>query len=163
MAPTVTYEAAEQVLAERLGEESLEHSRRVAETAGRLADTYGADVASARLAGLLHDWDRELTEDELREAAASACMDVTDVDLARPYLLHARTAALALEEAFPGLARDVLDAVARHTMGASEMSDLDKVVFIADMIEPGRTYKGVDKLRRSSYLNWWIASRNGPV
>jgi predicted HD superfamily hydrolase involved in NAD metabolism len=140
MAETVTYEAAEQAVAARLGEESLAHSRRVSETAAELAEAYGVDSRSARMAGLLHDWDRDRT---------AACIDVTEVDLARPYLLHARTGALGLERALPGLDRDILDAVARHTMGATEMSELDKIVFVADMVEPSRVYKGVDKLRSS--------------
>lgn len=149
MPETVTYEAAEQAVAARLGEESLAHSRRVSETAAELAEAYGADSRSARMAGLLHDWDRDRTKEELCEEAAAACIDVTDVDLARPYLLHARTGALGLERALPGLDRDILDAVARHTMGATEMSELDKIVFVADMVEPSRVYKGVDKLRSS--------------
>lgn len=143
----VTFDEAFSAVQERLGERDALHSLRVAQTAAGLAETYGADVEQARLAGLLHDWDRNRPPGELLGAALDAGMDVTPVDEAVPYLLHAYTGAAGLATVFPELPAEVLQAVARHTVGAPGMTDLDQVVYLADMIEPHREYPGVDKLR----------------
>jgi len=104
-------------------------------------------VEAARLAGLLHDWDREQTPEQLLASAASENLKVSAADATVPYLLHARTGAAALRAALPGVSDEVVTAVAHHTVGSSDMSDLDMVVYVADMIEPGRDYPGVDALR----------------
>ena len=64
-----------------------------------------------------------------------------------PWLLHGPTAAAALARAFPCLPRDVVQAIARHTAGAVGMTDLDMVVYVADALEPGRDYAGLDEIR----------------
>lgn len=143
----VSFDEAANAVRSRLGERGAGHCLRVADTAGELAAQYGVDESSARLAGVLHDWDRECDRDDLLSAAREAGIDLTPADEAVPYLLHARTGAAGLARAFPGLDFDVLRAISLHTVGAAEMSDLDKVVYLADMIEPGREYRGVEKLR----------------
>ena len=143
----VTFDTAVGALGARLSEGALAHSLRVADTAAGLALIYGADPALAKLAGVLHDWDRELNAEELVASASGAGLGVSEADRAVPYLLHARTGAHGLAEAFPGLAPEVVTAVERHTMGAADMSALDMVVYLADMIEPSRGYPGVQELR----------------
>lgn len=146
---SVDYERAEHLLGERVGEHALAHSRAVAETAALLATVYGVDPASARLAGLLHDWDRELGPDQLLSSAEALGIDVTDADREVPYLLHAQTGAQGVRAALPDVPDEVIAAIARHTVGAPDMSDLDMVVYIADMISPDRTYGGVAELREA--------------
>jgi predicted HD superfamily hydrolase involved in NAD metabolism len=143
----VTYAAAEELLAERLSPGAFAHSRGVGGTAAVLAARFDVDVDHARLGGLLHDWDRERTHEELLGDAARCGLDITAADKAVPYLLHARTGAASLRATFPELPEEVISAVAHHTVGSAEMSPLDKVVYIADMIEPRRDYPGVDGLR----------------
>jgi len=144
-----SYEAAERALAARLGERSLVHSRAVAGEAARIAEHCGVDREAARIAGLLHDWDRELSDAEVTAAAArrgSEALGETVEGMA-PKLLHAWTGAAAIREAFPGIDDAVVHAVARHTVGDVDMMPLDKVVYVADMTEPGRGYPGVEELR----------------
>lgn len=141
------YAKAINALRARLGEDAVEHSLRVAATAAELARTYGVDSELAELAGLLHDWDREQSPEALVSAAREAGLAPTSADQAVPYLLHARTGAVALAQVMPELPAEVATAVARHTMGAVDMSPLDMVVYLADMIEPARAYPGVDTLR----------------
>lgn len=143
----VTFDMAAAAVRARLSESGASHALRVAETAGMLAETYGVDVESARLAGVLHDWDREVGDSGLLGEAERAGVPVSDVDKSVPYLLHARTGAVGLAQALPGVSDDVVHAVARHTVGSTGMTDLDMVVFIADMIEPARHYKGFEELR----------------
>lgn len=146
---SVSYEQAYQALAERLSEGALAHSKGVADTAALLAGLYGVDGVKARIAGLLHDWHRELDDEMLLDEANDADLDVLEEELHSPRLLHARTGAADVEEAFPGIDDDIVAAIARHTVGSPDMTDLDKVVWIADTIEPGRDFEGVDDLREA--------------
>lgn len=138
-----------QALSERLGEDSLAHSRSTAEMAGLLATVYCLDVETARVSALLHDWDRDLSDADLLFSAAEKGLAVTEVDRAVPYLLHARTGAAAVSEAFPEIDGEVVSAISVHTAGDAAMSELAKVLYIADTIEPLREYEGVDALREA--------------
>lgn len=141
------FEALEAALSARLSERAFEHCVGTAETSVELAHIYGVDADEARAAGLLHDWDRETPKDQLI-AHASAHGRLRDTELRQPKLLHARTGAMKLRKEFPNLPDEVYVAIERHTVGAVEMGDLDMVVYLADMIEPGRDWPGVDDLRR---------------
>ena len=145
----VSYEEMELAVAERLGETAAAHSRAVADAAGLLATIYGVDAEQARLAGLLHDWDRELPADELLTSAEGLGIEVTEADRAVPYLLHARTGAERLRRDYPDIPEAVASAVACHTVGSGEMTELDLVVYIADMISADRTFPGVADLREA--------------
>ena len=134
-------------IAERLGPEACEHSMAVARAAARLAEAYGVDPERAYLAGLLHDWAREMSGAELVSSAGEYGLEVSCVDGAVPYLLHARVGARQVAEEFSGIDDDVVAAVSAHTFGDVEMSDLTRIVYIADMIEPGRDFEGVEALR----------------
>lgn len=142
-----TYESAIELLGARLSGESLRHSVRVAETAQALAQVYGVDEGLCRLAGLLHDWDRDCSATELEDFALSASLDITAADRAVPYLLHARTGSTAVREAFPGIEDVIVRAIATHTVGAENIDDTGMVVYIADMLEPARDFPGVGDLR----------------
>ena len=142
-----TYEEAREALRQRLGDKALRHCDAVADAAAALAAVYGVDRETARLAGLLHDWCRETGHDGLLDAAQRCGIEVTTVDRVRPYLLHGPVGAAELECSFPGMAPEILRAVSAHTFGAEDMSDLDRVIYIADMIEPHRSYDGVEELR----------------
>ena len=145
MAPA--YETVRTAVAARLSPGGYAHSERVAETAAELARHYGLDVDEARLAGLLHDWHRELSGDELIARARTLGIEVTGADEEVPYLLHGPVAARELPAVFPDLSDGVLAAIATHTYGSDPMPPLAMVVYVADVIEPGRHYHGVDRLR----------------
>ncbi|NTU71636.1 MAG: HD domain-containing protein [Coriobacteriia bacterium] len=147
MSVASSYTQAGELLRARLSAASFAHSERVADTARGLARAYGAEEDDAALAGLLHDWDRELSDDELRAAARAAGIESVDTHSVAPRLLHAQTAAADIASSLPWVSEAVLDAVAKHTVGAPVMSDLDMIVFVADMIEPKRSFEGVDRLR----------------
>ena len=138
---------ARAALARRLAPASLAHSERVEATARDLATRFGTNADEAALAGLLHDWSRDQTAVALLEFAQRAGLAVCDVDREVPYLLHASVAAAQVRDAFPGIAPAVVDAIASHTVGHSDMTDLMRIVYVADMIEPARTFHGVAGLR----------------
>lgn len=142
-----TFAEARAALAQRLTPKALGHCDRVAETAAELAGRFGVDVEEARLAGLLHDWGRDEGDAGLLAAAERYGIEVHDVDRAVPYLLHAEVSAVELHEAFPELPQAIVGAVACHTFGRVGMTPLDKVVYVADTIEPARDFLGVEDLR----------------
>ncbi|MBI5232509.1 MAG: bis(5'-nucleosyl)-tetraphosphatase (symmetrical) YqeK [Coriobacteriales bacterium] len=143
----VTYEDAERLVAARLGEKLAAHSRGVAQCARELAEVYGVDPDAAALAGILHDWDKHLSIGTLAARAGDLGVDLSPDEEHVPHVLHAKTGAADLRVAMPDLPDEIIQAVEYHTVGSAGMTDLDRVVYIADMIEPGREYPGVEELR----------------
>lgn len=134
----------------RVSEKRLRHVLGVVKAAEELARTYGVDVRRARLAALLHDWDKGYSDEGMRERVSELGMqDSVDpwVLERMPYVLHGQTAACALAREFPQIPSDVITAVDRHTVAAEEVSDLDMVLYIADAIEEGRKFGRIDELR----------------
>ena len=122
------------------------HSLGVAETALHLAEVYGVDRFDAAAAGLIHDWDKVLSDDELVTRALHYGIKIAGSPSAATPLLHGPVAAYELPQLFPELSPAVFQAVDRHTVGACDMTPLDMVVFVADAIEPNR-HGGVDARR----------------
>ena len=125
-----------------------EHSLSVAETAEHMALAYGVNPFEARVAGVLHDWDKVLSTHEQIAKAQRLGIDLgVDYQLVAG-LLHGMTAALDLEKRYPGLPKSIWQAIDRHTIGATDMSPLDMVIFVADGIEPLRNESdGIAKVR----------------
>jgi predicted HD superfamily hydrolase involved in NAD metabolism len=134
-------------LAKTLSAKRLKHSVGVSTTAVRLAGMYGADPEKACLAGLVHDCAREMSNNILLQTAGAFGIVVTDVDKCEPVLLHAPVGAAIACRDYGVLDAEVLQAIVWHTTGGPVMSLLDKIIFLADFIEPGRSYPGVDRLR----------------
>lgn len=135
-------------LRQRVSAHRFDHSLGVADTARVLAEAYGVNPDKAYLAGLLHDWDKGYDDAGIRARADELGLEIRrDVYDGAPQTLHGVTAAAALAREFPAIPADVLQAIARHTTGAPDMSDLDMVIFIADGLEPGRRFPGLDDLR----------------
>ena len=112
-----------------------------------LAERFGVDVKAAELAGLLHDYARDEDSAGLLAAAERLGVPVIPIEQEHPGLLHARVGAAMVRQDLPGLGEAVLSAIEVHTVGGMPMSDLDKVVYLADMIEPSRDFPSVEDLR----------------
>lgn len=123
------------------------HSLGVAQTAVNLAREYGVDEYDAAYAGLLHDWDKVLSDHEMLARSAQYGIEVAGSPSAAVGLLHGPVAAYELPHIFEDVSPAVCQAVARHTVGAVDMSALDMVVFIADAIEPHRHGAYAEELR----------------
>lgn len=145
-----SYERMSALAKKRVSKKRFKHMEGVARTAEQLARSYGADPALARLAGILHDWDKDLDNDQIREKARELGIqeEVGEwVAENMPQVLHGPTAAADLERRFPGIPSEVISAIRKHTIASREMSDLDKIIYIADALEPGRRFDEVQKLR----------------
>jgi predicted HD superfamily hydrolase involved in NAD metabolism len=138
---------AERILKKRLDKDAYQHSMGVAAMAQSMAALYGQDPAEAFLAGMLHDWDKCLTHKQLLKNAEKHGIKLTKVYRARPRLLHSHTGARGVAEQFPEITPEVISAIDNHTVGSVPMEPLDKIVYIADMIEPGRNFRRVNVLR----------------
>ncbi|MBP3892988.1 MAG: bis(5'-nucleosyl)-tetraphosphatase (symmetrical) YqeK [Atopobiaceae bacterium] len=115
-----------------------DHSLSVARTAERMACIYGENPYLARIAGLLHDWDKVLSPKEQMALADELGIDLgVDAHLVQP-LLHGMTAARHLPDRYPTIDPSVWQAIERHTIGNAHMSRLDMIIFVADGIEPIR-------------------------
>ncbi|MBX5465547.1 MAG: bis(5'-nucleosyl)-tetraphosphatase (symmetrical) YqeK [Clostridia bacterium] len=125
------------------------HSLGVADTAVLLAARWGVDPERARLAGLLHDWARELTDEETAAVARRFGLPERAGGY-RTALLHGPVAAALLREEMGFEDEVVLEAIELHTVGRPGMSRLARVVWLADSIEPTRSYPGVEELRRQA-------------
>lgn len=134
-------------LQSRLKKSRFAHSIGVADTAVKLAKKFGVDSEKAYIAGLLHDCAREFENDELPAQAEKRGIKIGEVEKNSPLLLHAYIGAKMISEIYGVNDSEISQAIYRHTVGAKNMSALDKIVYFADMIEPNRDYPGVDKLR----------------
>lgn len=126
------------IIQKQLPEKRYQHSLRVAEMAITLAKAHHANVIQAEIAGLMHDYAKYVPKESLLQEAEKAGL-ITDVSEYKAiYLLHGPVGAQLLYE--QGIVNDqeVLKAIASHTVGHPGMSDLEKIVFLADYLEPGR-------------------------
>jgi predicted HD superfamily hydrolase involved in NAD metabolism len=139
------------ILRDRLTKEHYEHSLRTAELAKEMADAYGVDPGKAYLAGILHDYTKSLAPDVMLEEARTCGVNIDRVESINPYLLHAELAAILAHKDLGISDGEVLDAIRKHTFGAVKMSDLDKIIYVADMIEPGRPYASLNALREMAF------------
>lgn len=128
------------------------HAIGCSETSALLARRFGADETAAARAGILHDVTKALTTAEQRTLCRYAALTLTADEETTPALLHAKTGAWAAETIF-GEPREICDAIRWHTTGKACMTTLEKIVYLADMIEPTREYPGVDEIRAAAELD----------
>ena len=124
------------------------HTEGVRDTAVKLAKKYGADPEKAEIAALFHDMYRGVAQNTLNYYVKHLGLDSKYVDNAN--LAHGKIAAIIMERDFDVKDPDIINAVSFHTTGRAGMSTLEKVVYLADAIEPNRVYPGVDELRREA-------------
>ena len=125
------------------------HATGVCETAREMARKFGADEELAARAGILHDVTKALGAKQQLMLAEKWNVALTDFERANPHLLHAKTGAAAARELF-GECEEVANAIEWHTTGKPDMTKLEKIVYLADMIEPNRTYPGVEEIRAAA-------------
>jgi predicted HD superfamily hydrolase involved in NAD metabolism len=116
------------------------HCVRVARMSENLARAHGADPHKARLAGMLHDLARLYPAERLLRESTEFGLPVDDYAREHPVVLHAPLSAYLARSMFGIADAQVLSAIAKHTLGAREMSPLDCILYLADGLEPGRDF-----------------------
>ena len=122
------------------------------ETAAALAEHWGVNVALARRAAILHDCTKYWSLSKHLALCEDYHIPLTALERGSEKLLHAKTAAILAEHRF-GEGPEVCAAIDCHTTGKPDMTTLDKVLYLADYIEPNRNFPGVEELRRLSWEN----------
>jgi len=115
-----------------------EHTIGVMDTAACLAMRYDCDIEKAEVAGLLHDCAKCIPNDNKLRMCKKFGIEITSAEKKAPFLLHAKLGAYIARKEYDVEDQEILSAIACHTTGKPEMSLLDKIIFIADYIEPGR-------------------------
>lgn len=134
----------------RLSPARFAHVEGVVETAAKLARHWGASEEKAVVASWLHDVAKELPDATLLKLAGDFGIIFDDEMAHMPHLWHAPVGAELARREFGIDDPDVLTAIRHHPTGRARMSPLERIVWLADLIEPGRSFPGVDELRRLS-------------
>ncbi|WP_249871035.1 bis(5'-nucleosyl)-tetraphosphatase (symmetrical) YqeK [Oceanobacillus saliphilus] len=146
-----------------LTEERFQHSIRVAETAVKLAELYRDSTEKAELAAIFHDYAKYRPLDEMKHWIKKSPLP-KDLLHYHHELWHGPVGALLIEAEHGIVDKEIQNAIHYHTTGRAHMSKLDKIIFLADYIEPGRKFPGVDDVREMAKKDLtkacWMASRN---
>ncbi|MCR5213221.1 MAG: bis(5'-nucleosyl)-tetraphosphatase (symmetrical) YqeK [Eubacterium sp.] len=136
----------------KLTEKRFVHSVGVEYTAATLAFVHGEDVRKARIAGLLHDCAKCLPTEEKLKKAKKFGLPISDVERENPDLLHGKLGAYYAKEKYGVTDEDILSSITYHTTGHPDMCLLDKIIFVADYIEPNRRMiRDLTEIRKEAY------------
>lgn len=164
-------------LKKTLDKSRYEHTEGVMYTAAALAMAHGYAIDDAMLAGLLHDCAKCIPNDEKIKLCKKNDILITSVEYESPQLLHAKLGAYLAETVYEVSNPHILHAIKVHTTGEPAMSILDKIIYIADYIEPGRDKApNLDYVRKLAFQDLdacmaqilhdmlpYLASRNGSI
>lgn len=135
-------------LSKHLSHNRYLHSINVSNLAINLASHYKVDLNKARIAGLLHDVCKEMDLDKQYELANKSDLELLEVN---DKTVHAYASKAYIKEVLNIKDEDIVNATSKHTTGHYEMSDLDKIIYVSDMLCLDRDFKGVNELRDLMY------------
>lgn len=138
-------------LEQNLKKARLKHSFSVMDTAIELAKIYNEDENKAKLAGLIHDCAKYVEIHEMLSIIKESGYNISDEGFNIPEILHGPVGAYIAKNVMAVLDEDILNSIAFHTIGRKNMSILEKIIYIADYIEPLRSFPGVEKVRKAAY------------
>lgn len=121
-----------------LDHKRFDHTLGVAYTASALAMRYQEDINKAQIAGFLHDCAKCMDNEEKMSICKKHHILITEIERQNPYLLHAKVGSYIARKKFHIHDADILNSISNHTTGRPGMSQLEKIIYIADYIEPGR-------------------------
>ncbi len=134
-------------LKKELKPKRFEHSINVMNTAVELAERFDIDIQKAEIAGLLHDCAKSLSFEEMVQLADKYNFKIPSEFYENPSTLHAIIGQLLAQLNYGIKDPEILSSIAKHTTGDVQMSKLDKIIFLADYIEPLRSQPGVEEVR----------------
>jgi len=137
-----------------MDEARFRHCQGVSITARKLAKLNNYDEDKAALAGFIHDYAKQVANDEfirvIKDPKNNFNQDLLNWNRA---IWHGIVGTYFIKRALSITDSEILTAIKRHTTGDVEMTTLDKIVFVADYIEPGRSFSGVDEAREVTFSN----------
>lgn len=147
----LSYEDLKKEMKQRLTSYRYTHTLGVVDTAEQLAKTYGVDIDKARTAALLHDCAKTMGTEELLSKARENDVKIDEVSYHQKELLHGPVGRIIARDKLGIEDSEILDAIEFHTTGRVGMTKLEKIIYIADYIEPSRNYPGVEELRNLAF------------
>jgi len=136
-----------------LGPSRFKHSLRVREKVLHLSKFHRVNLKKASIAGLLHDVSRYMDRRGLLQLAEKIRMKIDPISRFEPKLLHAHLSAHIAKHTFDVRDPQILKAISSHTLGRKNMTMLEKIVYVADHVEEGRSHAGVDNARKLAETN----------
>lgn len=140
-----------QYLKENLKESRYEHTLGVVNTAKALAKINGVEEEKAELAALIHDSAKNMHINSMKKMLEENFEQIDYIEEKTPQLLHGKVAAIIGKNIMGIEDEEILSAAAYHTTGKGNMTLLEKIIYIADYIEPNRVYPGVEELRKLTF------------
>lgn len=135
-----------------LDADRYEHTEGVMYTAASLVMAHGGDMEKALVAGLLHDCAKCIPDNKKLKLCDRAHVEVTDIEKENQFLLHAKVGAIIAKEKYGIDDEEILDSIRCHTTGKPGMTQLDKIIYISDYIEPNRTKApNLEDVRKLAY------------
>ena len=135
------------IVEEKLPKKRFEHSLRVAETAVKMAGIFGGDAERVEIAGILHDYAKYDELSKLYQKVTKYELDNTLLAY-NSEILHGPVGAAIMKNEFGIEDEEIYLAIYHHTTGRPHMTLSEKIIFVADYIEPGRTQPGVEDIRK---------------
>lgn len=140
------------LLSRRLKKDRYEHTVGVMYTAAALAMNYGEEIQAALTAGLLHDCGKYCSAEEQIQLCRKKNIALSDAEEQMPALVHAKLGVYLAEHEYGITDQSVLDAIRWHTTGRPDMTLLEKIIYIADYIEPNRKLiPGLPEVRKLAF------------
>lgn len=137
-----------------LDEKRFEHTLGVAYTAAALAMCHGVDIHKAEVAGLLHDCAKCIDNAKKISICEKHNIAITEIEYRNPFLLHAKAGSFIAMNKYNIGDKDVINAILNHTTGRPGMSPLEKIIYIADYIEPNRRQApNLSEIRKLAFFN----------
>ncbi len=141
-------------LEKQLKPDRFDHTLGVAYTSASMAIVHGADIQKALIAGMLHDCAKCMSHEEQVKICEKNKIDITDVERRNHSLLHAKVGVYIAKTKYDISDPEILSAIRWHTTGKDNMSLLEKIVYIADFIEPNRKQlEDMDIIRKEAFTN----------
>lgn len=141
-------------LKKHIDEDRFIHTLGVMYTSASMAMAHGCSMDDAQVAGLLHDCAKCIPNDKKLKICKKNQIEISSVEYENPILLHAKLGAFIAETKYDISDSNILQAIKYHTTGRAGMSMLEKIVFIADYIEPGRyKAKNLTEIRKMAFID----------
>ena len=142
------------VLEKTQDDKRYDHTLGVAYTAASLAMRYESDVKKAEIAGLLHDCAKCIDNDKKLAMCQKYNINVNEFERRNPFLLHAKLGSFLAMKKFNITDKDIINAILNHTTGRPEMSLLEKIIYVADYIEPNRMQAAnLREIRKRAFID----------
>lgn len=138
---------------DKLGEYRYKHTLNVLEIGLKLARTYNIPKEKVQIAALLHDYEKEISLEKAKELLLEHGVFIEDQSMINIDLIHGELASFIAKADFGIEDKDILNAIKYHTTGRAEMSVLEKIIYLADLIEPSRNIDKLNQIREMAYID----------